>query len=288
MSILRRPTLPRLRRLAPLALGLVAPVMLLLAGALEARAGSTLAGQARSHSIDTSGTNTYFNSETAQSLNLPFEQSGAEAAPDTGPFHSQLDLDWGFASQHSRLTAQTVEATGRVISAGRCQIEPFYYPPYDTVVAVADTLSRSDLSATFEIDTPTPYTIESTLEGTYYPSFYFDGPALVSVSLTGPGGSLFQSTCNLDFNVTDCPPFSEQASGVLAPGTYTVDVHAEALGESADCGPGGFGATYGRLDYAFSLQIGGQPVPGLAPGALAALTALLGVSGVQRTLRSRR
>jgi hypothetical protein len=116
----------------------------------------------------------------------------------------------------------------------------------------------SALTVEFNVSEPTAYSLTGLLEAQTLLNF---APGMVSVSLTGPGGSVFDlSVGPTVWGGDELLTLNLNEQGVLAPGAYTFALDADFGGGQSIAGEFAFGGE-GRYDLLFRVP---------TPGALAA------------------
>ena len=148
-----------------------------------------------------------------------------------------FDVDRVQASQDSQINPETITATGGVVvSLG--------------LGFVADAKGQSDFSVTFRVLQPVSYSVNGSISwDELFPDVTSESP---TVKLTGAQGVIYQS----DPALPDATPFDYTKAGVLQPGEYVLEAHANAFIPS-----GGGGATKN-----YSLNFGVIPNGPVGPG----------------------
>jgi hypothetical protein len=262
--------------------------------------------------------NPFFPDFEAAAVSVPQTANDSEAAPGAGPFDataSTADPTVLFlapagsatASQISSLGASGSTASGSFSAVGHSRtltqqelafatglLQPPV--PYDFGMLTDHEQAGSDFSATFQVSSPTPYTLDATVAVSalqfIVPLVGFEiTSASASVELVGPSGVVASVAIEqLDFcGVEECFPGSDsvQAEGILDPGSYTLEAHAagSATGTCTEL-PGytPFECHTSSADGSFSLSLalGSPPVPSFSPPGLALLAAALGALGIAR------
>jgi hypothetical protein len=203
--------------------------------------------------------------------------SGADSAPDAGPFVATANLPEfpaTFANLDSEIGADGIRASGsHAATASFTNTGGF---PITFHSEFHDVASRAVV--TFQIDSSVPYSLTGSVT---------TGGAIFSTSssyirLTGPGGVIAQVRVDSDPDCTDPECFTVgpeplSASGVLDPGTYTFEALASGTAGGAHDTNGSFGTgVNGSFDVELALA---PPVPALPAGALVFLGLVLGAAG---------
>jgi hypothetical protein len=188
-------------------------------------------------------------------------------APDAGPWIATASLAQfpdTFASQDSEIMGSSIHASGEHGAIS------FYEPwvPFEMPITEIEEPHASDTSfaATFVLATAGFYRLTGNVS--VAAGLWVDTAAFIR--FTGPGAQVIAET-QLEWNEGDCDPAAVPycwvsgpvpiaASGVLQPGTYTLE--AGAGGVAYGYRKFGFGDTvYGDFDLEFTL---GPPVPALS------------------------
>jgi urease beta subunit len=208
-------------------------------------------------------------------------------APDTGPFLATANVP-GFAatsaSQDSEIGAWTIRASGsHAATATFWNTGGFpitFHSEHHHV--------ESRASVEFQLEEAVGYSLDGSVS---------TGGAIFSASsawirLVGPGGVVAEVQVDSDPDCIDPGCFSVgpaplSASGVLAPGSYTLEAVASGLASGAHSTSGSFGTA---VDGAFDVELvlDGPPVPSLRGPALALLALLVWALGGRRLTRPQR
>jgi hypothetical protein len=245
--------------------------------ATAASAGTTLMSQDRRVRVTIEGTSscTPGGFQCLPYLPLgPFSFEQTEIAPDFAAFDETVSVQNASASQYSSLTDTHIVAEGTMSAVGVLQ---FQMGGGIQALKTADTSARSHFSVTFFADTPTSFLLDGTLAASAagFPSFG------MQLQLQGPEGVVAEIEC-VPVSQSACGPSSEQITGVLAQGQYTLLAVATATGDPSTLG--GPPASSGSGSYSLDLQL--APVlpvslPGIGPLGGLALAALLATLGVR-------
>lgn len=214
----------------------------------------------------------------------PFSLVDEAIAPDFSPFDENVSVPVASASQTSSISTTVIEGSG-VIDA-----DPIYEVDYAgpvTIGTIAGSTARSDFVVTFDVtDEPTPYAFEGASTG-QAPYFGYVG---IVMRLTDDTSVIAEHVCQPDplyYPNFVCSTLSEAHRGVLAPGTYTLEVTTMTSGDPGELG--GAPATFGHADYSFRLGLGpasAVPVLGWLGRFVVAGAIALGVAGGARRRRS--
>jgi hypothetical protein len=206
-------------------------------------------------------------------------------APDSGPFVATANdpaLPDTSASQDSEIGAWTIRASGDHASAATFTNSG---PGLPVTVHGEDHYAESRASIEFQVDAARRYNVH----GSVVTTGWLFAPTSARVRLTGPGGVLAEVQVDSDpacfeLGCTTVGPVPFSASGVLLPGSYTL----EAL---ANGGPGGVPTLNSSFvvvgDGAFDVELALDPVPlpslgGPGLALLALLVAAAGAAALRR------
>jgi hypothetical protein len=206
------------------------------------------------------------------------------SASDFAPFSAGVD---GFptppfpvmvtTAQSSTIGANALHATGSFdVSAGSGSVGSYVREEPSSVFVVS-----------FQIDEPTPFTLTGLLELELQGC---DAHTQGRIRLTGPGGVMadvhetFSGYPDPDLCIDCQTALPIEASGTLAPGSYTLEARVsgsayEAVYPNDPCN----GAT-AMAAYSAHLLAAAPQVPALSPGWIAALAAALAL-GARRRMR---
>lgn len=207
------------------------------------------------------------------------------AAPDASPWVATANLAQfpnTYASQDSEIGGSSIRASGSH-QAISYYTWPYPFPP-PVIQIHEDHASDSSFSTTFVLTTAGFYQLTGSVSSTAGP--FAESTAFIR--LTGPGAEVVaevqltpDSLCSPAPDCMMLGPEPIAASGVLPPGTYTLE--AGASGRA-----GGYremnDIAYG--DYDVELTLAG-PVPALSASGLVLLALALGSLGAARIARQR-
>lgn len=208
-----------------------------------------------------------------------------ETAPDAGPFTAVASVP-GFpdttAQQSSEITATAIEGSGSHGAVSTYSTSGGF--PVVLHSETHDTETR--LAAEFEVAEGTPYQ----LTGSVTTSGGLFSSSSARITLLGPGGPLGEVEVVSDPNCADpetCGTVGPQPialSGLLAPGTYTLEAVASGTAEGLHSTSGSYGSGQGgSFDVQLALAPGVPSVPAWARLVLA--LALAGSAGLARSRR---
>lgn len=246
--------------------------------AAAASAATTLVGQDRQVHVTIEGTSSCTGGgfECLPYFPLgPFAFEQEEIAPDFAAFDEAVSVQGASASQSSTLTATHFTAEGTISAVGVYQ---FAMGGGVQALKRAETSARSHFSVTFYADTPTSFLLDGTVAAsiTGYPT-----GGDMQLELQGPEGVVAQIECVFT-GPWACGPSSEQITGVLAPGQYTLLAVMAATGEPGQIG--GLPTSGVTSSYSLELQlapVAAPAVPGIGPLSGLALACLLATLGVR-------
>ena len=215
---------------------------------------------------------------------IPTEET--VSAPDYGPFSAQVDgLPPLFpgpnsAAQVSTITPDSLHARGSTMAIG-----------YDAPIeSSAHVQAESFYSVSFDVSASTPFVLSGRVDLSLVGC---DAGYHGRVRLTGPGGVLAYVEEHIypfgeDLHL-DPLALPVSASGVLAPGSYTLEVRTESEAFDVIYPMDQCHNATARADYDVDLLLGAPQVPALMPGPAIALAAALAlcVRGAARA-RARR
>jgi hypothetical protein len=212
----------------------------------------------------------------------PFSESAQDSATGFEAFDSSRSNPGASASQTSALSESIISASGAMNATGYSELVEGGTIQFLTTAA---TTAESRLSVTFQVDEPTPYRLDGTLEG--WLTFFNDSQEL-RLQLDGPQGPVAQIPCienSPGFPPAGCGPTTERHEGTLAPGIYTLVAVSEASGDPGELG--GAPETAGSGSFEVTLSLGrAVAAPGLGSVARVWLALAIGLAAVA-TARAR-
>lgn len=206
----------------------------------------------------------------------PFSESAQDSTTGFEAFDSSRSNPGASASQTSALSEATIAASGAMNAAGYSELIEGGTIQFLTTAA---TTAESRLSVTFQVDEPTPYRLDGTLEG--WLTFFNDSQVL-SLQLEGPQGPVAQIPCienSPGFPPAGCGPTTQSHEGTLAPGTYTLVAVSEVSGDPGELGGAPETAGSGSFDVTLSLG-SAAAAPGLGSVARVWLALAIGLAAV--------
>lgn len=213
--------------------------------------------------------------------NGPFSEMKDDRALGAAPFFDAALFVLGAdTSQTSLVAPHAISARGAISAVS---IDDFVGDLSAGTHTTGDTTAESFFAVTFEVDQATAYTLDGTLSGFYHAFF---GAIDLRIDLVGPSGAIVEIRCPFGPPpFPPCGPHTEQHTGALAPGLYTLQAVASSSGMYG--GLGGPPDTFGQGSYDVSLNLA-APVPGLGlMGAAITCATLIGAwLGVSRRWRS--
>jgi hypothetical protein len=222
--------------------------------------------------------------------------SDDDVAPDAGPWVATASLQQfpdTFASQDSEITGRWIRASGS--QRATSFYDGWEWPESPIIDIEEPHSSATSFSATFVVATAGRYRLTgsvSTAAGLW-------GISTAFIRLTGPGAQVVAEV-QLSRNSDDCEPWPDcwmmgpepiSASGVLQPGTYTLEAGATADVEGD--AKFSFGdVAFGDFDLDFVLGPLGPdwsaPIPALSAPGSALLAIALAWVGAARVARRQR
>lgn len=195
------------------------------------------------------------------------------------------------ATHDSVVTVDAIVAQGSASAQGA--MSELSIPPYLAVFVDSTRSTRDDVDVTFSLDAPTPFTFDASGSIVYPdPAFPLPWAVLLEITLTGPGGEIASYVVAPDYGCISDPetfecvvaPTPLSISGVLDPGTYTLDVTLTTMGSGTWLHSAGTVSGFSSGEYDVALLLDDVPSVPLAGGSGATLLgALLAGLGARRT-----
>ena len=209
-------------------------------------------------------------------------QSGCTSGPIVG---QQETISPHFAEFDATAAAQSANATqSSSIGASRLAAQGAIHAPGvfqilfgGQAFATADTTARSEFEVSFDVGAAVSFVLDGTLG---WSVSGFSG-LTQRIELRGPSGLVARIDCApTGPPPASCGPFSDQITGVLEKGRYTLEAVVAGNGAAGTLG----GPPSSTVDASYSMSLALEPVvpvPGLGPAGGLALGALLAWLGVR-------
>jgi hypothetical protein len=258
------------------------PLVILMLATLPAAAEVTLTSQVRSLHTSFDGELTC----SAPCVSGPVSGAVDVAAPDFDPFSAALHnagsipsfpfpfgIGGATASQESTLT------TGSIVGEGAAQAVGFEFNFGDYLLV--STTASTRIIVEFEVDSPTAYMFNGTLEFSSFPLLSIGEAGL---ELIGPEGVISSLACVVDLATTTCDVSPESRTGTLLPGLHSIEAVISGTGSIGVLGGGP--DSFGSGSYSFALTLDSPELaPSLSPQMLLLLVATLLFVGHRLGLR---